>query len=208
MIIKARHHPVIDPFFTWYVKRAVKRHFYELNFINSFEDKGLPVLLIANHMSWWDGMWLRVFNERYLGRKFNFMMLEEQLRKHWYFQYIGGFSVQKGSRTVVESIVHAAELLGNNENLVLMFPQGEIRSMHTTTYNFDKGIEAILSRTKTKIQVLMTVNLVEFYSQKKPSLYSYTGELDQTVKTSKQVEVSYNEFYRYCIAAQQNIKDI
>ena len=63
MIIKARHHPVVDPFFTWYVKRTVKRHFHEIRFINRFEDKGWPVLLIANHMSWWDGMWLRVFNQ-------------------------------------------------------------------------------------------------------------------------------------------------
>jgi len=208
MIIKARHHPVIDPFFTWYVKRTVKRHFQEVNFINRFEDKGLPVLLIANHMSWWDGMWLRVFNEKYLGRKFNFMMLEDQLRKHWYFQYIGGFSVQKGSRTVVQSLEHAAWLLGNNDNLVLMFPQGEIQSMHTGTYHFDKGIEAILSRTKTEIQVLMTVNLVEYFSQKKPSLFSYTDELDQAVITHEQIEEAYNDFYRDCVTAQQNIKDI
>ncbi|MEE4257617.1 MAG: 1-acyl-sn-glycerol-3-phosphate acyltransferase [Bacteroidales bacterium] len=208
MIIKARHHPVVDPFFTWYVERTVKRHFHEIRFINRFEDRGWPVLLIANHMSWWDGMWLRVFNQRYLGRKFNFMILEEQLRKHWYFQYIGGFSVQKGSRSVLESLGHAAELLGNNENLVLMFPQGEIQSMHTGTFVFDKGIEAILKRTVKKVQVLMTVNLVEYYSQKKPSLFSYTRELDETVINHEHIERAYNEFYRQCISAQLKIKDI
>lgn len=208
MIIKARHHPFIDPFFTWYVKRAVKRHFHDVRFINYFEDRGLPVMLIANHMSWWDGMWLRMFNQAYLGRKFNFMMLEEQLRKHWYFQYIGGFSVQKGSRSVLESLGHAAELLGKNENLVLMFPQGKIQSMHTGKFVFDKGIESILTRTENEVQVLMTVNLVEFYSQKKPSLFSYTTEMDQTLSGHDQIEQAYNEFYRECISTQLNIKEI
>ena len=73
-----------------------------LNLLVDFNDRNLPVLLISNHISWWDGFWAMYINLKVLKRKFHFMMLEEQLRKYWFFNYTGGFSVNKKSKVFLK----------------------------------------------------------------------------------------------------------
>ena len=95
-------------------------------------------------------------------------MLEEQLKKNWFFQYTGGYSIKKSTRSVVESLNYTAELLENNKNLVLMFPQGKIQSMHRSEFVFEKGIERILklgyefaAKRNKKLTVVDKANVLE-----------------------------------------------
>ncbi len=129
-------------------------------------------------------------------------MLEEQLKKNWFFQYTGGFSIRKSDRTAVESLNYAAELLENKNNLVLMFPQGKLQSMHRRTFTFEKGIERILKRTNNEVELVFEVNLVDYFSQAKPSVYLnatvYSGEYSLNA-----IQEAYNAFYRECIQQQE-----
>jgi len=92
-MIKAKHHIIINTIFNWLTSFLLKRNFNSLQINSDFADNGNPILIIANHISWWDGFWILYLNKKVIHRKFHFMMLEEYLKKHWYFQYIGGFSV-------------------------------------------------------------------------------------------------------------------
>jgi 1-acyl-sn-glycerol-3-phosphate acyltransferase len=197
----------MDPFFRRYCRRKTLKHFDKLTFVGEVEEKALPILLIANHMSWWDGLWLNYINARLFKRKFNFMMLEEQLRKHWYFQYIGGFSVKKGSRTVVETMNHAAELLADRQNLVLMFPQGEIHSLYSSDFIFEKGIEHILSRLDGPVQIVFVANMVDYLSKPKPGLYVYLHEYRGEDHSTKALEKGYNRFYQESLNQQKQLKE-
>jgi len=129
-------------------------------------------------------------------------MLEEQLKKNWFFQYTGGFSVRKSTRSVVESLAYTAEILSDDKNLVLMFPQGKLQSMHRTGFVFEKGIEGIFKRLNNEIELVFEVNLVDYFSQAKPSVFlnatSYQGSL-----TLNLVEEAYNAFYQKCIDLQK-----
>lgn len=207
MIIRARHHPFMDPFFRRYSKRKTLKHFHKVTFLGEVKDNGLPILLIANHMSWWDGLWLNYTNACLFRRKFNFMMLEKQLRRHWYFQYIGGFSVKKGSRTVIDTLNHAAELLGNHDNMVLMFPQGEIQSMYNSQFRFENGIAKILTRVKNPIQVIFVANMVDYLSRPKPGLYVYLHEYWGEDRDTEALEKAYNTFYSDCINRQKQLRE-
>lgn len=202
VIIKAKHNAIIDPFFRWYVIWKMKRSFHEIVINSDVEDLGKPILLICNHTSWWDGIWALHLNQQKFQRKFHFMMLEEQLKKNWFFQYTGGFSVRKSDRSVVESLNYAADLLENKNNLVLMFPQGKIQSMHRTGFIFEKGIERILKRTKNEVELVFEVNLLDYFSQVKPSVYLnatvYNGEHSLTA-----IQEAYNAFFLECIHQQE-----
>ncbi len=206
MIIKAKHNAFLDPFFRWYVTWKMKRSFHEYSIHSDAEDEGKPILLVCNHTSWWDGIWALYLNRQLFGRKFHFMMLEEQLRKNWFFQYTGGFSVRKSTRSVVESLAYAAELLSHEKNLVLMFPQGKIQSMHRTEFVFEKGIENILKRVKNEVQLVFEVNLIDYFSEAKPSVFlhatNYTGVYSLGV-----IQEAYNAFYRQCVK-QQQLKEV
>jgi 1-acyl-sn-glycerol-3-phosphate acyltransferase len=208
MIIRARHHPVISPFFTRYAKRSIKKRFHRVVIQGEYRDKKLPLLLVANHMSWWDGLWLNYLNAKVFKRKFHFMMLEDQLRKHWYFRHAGGFSVKKGTRSVMETMAHAAELLSDSGSLVLMFPQGEIQSLYTVEFQFEKGIEYILSRTRGEVQLIFAANLIEYFSKPRPSLFTYLEEYSGNKNDTKEIESAYNRFYQACINKNRQMKEI
>ncbi len=202
MIIKAKHHFFIYPFFKYYTLRIIKRNFHAVKINGRYEDKDLPVLVVANHISWWDGFWLMYVNLKLLHRRFHFMMLEDQLRKHWYFNYSGGYSIRKKSRGIIESLRYSAELLQSPRNMVLMFPQGEFRSLYEQKAHFNKGIERILHYCKNNIQIIFVANLVDYFSHQKPVLFINIDEYQGESKKIKDIEMSYNDFYTKAISSQ------
>jgi len=195
LILKAKHNFIISPFFIWYTGLLIKRRFKPIIIIGDFNDNNLPILLISNHISWWDGFWIVYLNRKIFKRRFYFMMLEEQLRKFWFFNYAGGFSVKKGSRSIVESVKYSSELLSNSQNLVFMFPQGEIQSMHKQTFAFEKGVEKILRNMQNKLHIIFQVNLIDYFSNAKPGLFICFEEYKDEIFDIEIIENKFNEFY-------------
>lgn len=200
MIYKASHHPLVYPFFKWYALMKIKRHFHNVTATGDFIDKGLPILLISNHISWWDGFWAMYINLKLLHRKFFFMMSEEELRKHMFFNKTGGYSVRKGSRSVIETLDYTLELLHDKNNLVLVFPQGRIESVHKHTILFEKGMEHILKKVTWNIQIIFLVNLIDYLSNPQPRLYMYFHEYNASDSVDKNIQEEFNRFHSECIA--------
>jgi len=190
---------LIYPFFRLYAIWIINRHFGRVELENEFEDRDLPVLLLANHVSWWDGFFAMFFNVKVLKRKFHFMMLEEQLMKFSFFNQTGGYSIRKNSREVVESINYSAELLGDFRNMVLLFPQGKIESIYKTSFQFESGIGRIIEKTECKIHILFMANLIDYFSNRKPNLYIYISEYKNDKFDSRSIQDAYNMFYTHCI---------
>lgn len=207
MILRAKHNFIVYPFFKGYALWLIKRKFHQANIIGHFNDHKLPVLLIANHMSWWDGFWAMFLNLKILKRKFYFMMLEEQLRKFWFFNYTGGFSVNKKARSMIETLNYTAELLCDYGNMVLIFPQGEIQSMHLQSFQFEKGIQHILRGKEEKVQILFMANLVDYFSTPKPIINIYIQNYLDLSFNIADIQNCYNEFYNRCVEKQKRLKD-
>jgi hypothetical protein len=131
------------------------------------------------------------------------MMLEEQLKKHWYFNYTGGFSVNKSSKSIVETVQYSAELLSHPNNLVLMFPQGKIGSLHKRSIEFEKGVQKIIERTdRSQIQIIFLVNSIDYFINKKPILYHYVTEYKESDINYLSLEKNYNAFLNESIKHQ------
>ena len=201
MVLKARHHFFIYPFFKWYAGWIIHRHFGRVELKNEFDDQGLPVLLLANHVSWWDGFFAMQLNVKVLRRKFHFMMLDEQLKKFSFFNKTGGYSIRKKSRETIESINYTAELLREHGNMVLLFPQGKIESIYKTSFQFESGIGRIVEKTGCKIHILFMANLIDYFSSRKPGLYIYVSEYKSDKFDTKSIQDAYNLFYSNCIIA-------
>lgn len=206
MIIKAKHNPIIHQFFKLYTRWIIKQNFSSTHIVGEFEDRNLPILLISNHVSWWDGFWAFYLNINLFKRRFYFMMLEEQLRKYWYFNYSGGFSIKKKNRSSLESLNYAAELLADRNNAVLVFPQGAIFSQHNQLIRFEKGIERILKNKNQPLQIILLVNLTDYFSNKKPSLYQYIKEYNFKQSEIISIEEQYQAFYLKCIEYQSKFR--
>ena len=203
MILKAKHNAIIYPFFKWYIRFKIRRNFHAVKIKGEIADRNLPVLLITNHNSWWDGIWVEWVNQQVFRRKFYFMMLEEQLRKFWFFNFTGGFSVKKNSKSIIESLTYTRGLLTNRQNLVLMYPQGKIQSMHDIDFQFEKGIEHVLKRLDNPVQLIFMVSLIDYFSNPKPGLFLYLKEYAENDLSIKTIRLKFSEFYQNCIELQK-----
>ena len=179
----------------------MKKNFSNVTICGDFNNKKQAVLLICNHISWWDGIWALYANTKVFKRKYHFMMLEEQLKKNWFFNYTGGFSINKKSKSVIETLDYAAGLLSEKNNLVLLFPQGKIFSMFDRNLVFEKGVERIIRKARQPVQIMFMANLVEYGSNVKPNVTININEFSGE-KTIKTIESAYNRFYKHCIEKQ------
>jgi len=201
-VIKAGHTPFFVWFFSQYSKYGLNRHFNNVEFDCSLNTAGRPVLLIGNHFSWWDGFIAYRINDLFLRKKFHVMMLEEQLAPRMFLNKAGAFSIKRGSRSVVESLKYASSLLYEPENLVVVYPQGTITTLHRRPVRFEKGTERIINGTSEKLMILFYVALPDWFSEKKPGLTVRVVEYAATDKSAEALEEAYNRFLNECISKQ------
>lgn len=204
-MIKARHIPFYVKFFDWYIPRLLKKNFRETLIIEKPDiDKG-PVLLIGNHISWWDGFWGHYLNHQLFHKRIYVMMLEEQLTPRMFLNKVGAFSIQPNSKTVKESLDYTLNLLHNPDNMVLFYPQGKIQSIYEDQFVFSRGITYLLKNTHALLQFVFYACLVDYASHKKPSLYFYlknaTALKTESLST---LQKEYNDFYSACITKQKS----
>lgn len=204
-MIKAKHHLLVYSFFRWYAHVKMKSHFNSVKIEENIDVSNNAVLLIANHISWWDGFWCLFLSTTIFKKKFYFMMLEKELRKRWLFSYSGGFSVPHGGRSMLESINYTADILLDKKNLVLMFPQGKMHSMYNDQVKFQKGIEKIIEKTTVKPKLVFMVSMTEYFEHQKPDIYFHMKEFDNTDYSVAEIEKAYNSFYKTCITKHKNL---
>jgi 1-acyl-sn-glycerol-3-phosphate acyltransferase len=203
-MIKANHSFWGKLFFSIYSRVKLKKQFQKIHFKGEFEDRGLPVLILSNHFSWWDGFIQLQLNERFLKRRFHVIMLEEQLEKFMILNKAGAYSVQKSSRKIIESLQYTINLLSDNNNVVLLFPQGEIQSLYTQDFKFESGLEYILKNKQKDFQFIFNVNLVDYFSEKKPTLSVYFKNYDPQHPMNLQIiEHAFNGFANECKLQQK-----
>lgn len=205
MKLDVKHHFFLYPFFRWYSKTKLRRNFNRIELIGKVPPCDNAVVVISNHTSWWDGFWINYLNEKIFKRKFTFLMREDQLQKHWYFKYTGGIPIKKGTRSILDSLNYCARLLSNPNYLLTLFPQGEIQSIHKATFRFEKGIEWLLSHSQENVQVVFAANLVDYFSNSKPSLYIHYKEFKWQKKTISEIQQAYQTFYEHALDDQNNL---
>ncbi len=208
MIIKDRHNRLFLFFFQslfWVLSRF---HFRKVNIVNELNLGKGPVLLIANHFSWWDGFFAQKVNRKILKRRFHVMMLEEELKKRRFLSKTGAFSIRKGHRNALESIEYAAGIMNRDENMLLLFPQGRFQSTHRYPLRFYNGWGRILEQTNNTPQVIFMACLSDYFENRKPTVNIYlekafklNGESKKTPDAAK-IEDEYNEFLKRAIDLQ------
>lgn len=162
------------------------------------------LLVLGNHFSWWDGFILFRLNELYFHKRLHLMMLEDQLSKNSFLRYAGAYSINRQGRKIFESLNYTASLLENPENLVIIFPQGKIESMHAPYIRFEKGIKRIIDQYQKDIQILFSTALVDYCTHRKPTLHFYLKEYAyQPSYTLEDIEKAYNAHYQEALKSQQ-----
>lgn len=198
-MIEATHHPVLYPLFCRYVKRILKLRFRTMEFIGEWTDDGRPVLLVSNHISWWDGCWNLCFTHDILKRKYYFMAGEQQLARRPFMRRVGGFGIRPGSREALESLEYALSLLGTPAHAVLIYPQGKIISIYQRDIQFKKGVDYVLKHLDHPVRVILIAYFTETGKEKKTGAWGYFKTWDR--KPESTIQAAYQFFYAESLAA-------
>lgn len=177
-----------EKLFAIYNRNLLKRRFHSFS-VKNFEplksrNKKTPLIIYANHSSWWDGLVL--FEILKNGDFDSFVMMEEkQLKDLRFFRYLGAFSViRENFQEAVKSANYAVEIIksGNNKTL-LIFPQGEIRANDFRPIKFYNGLAYIVEKVNKCILVPCSIRY-EFLKEFKPEIFVRFGKLE-FVETKK-----------------------
>ncbi len=180
-MIQAQHHLWADFIFQPYLKRLFKRHFHTIQLLGALPEipSHLPLLLLPNHSTWWDGFFVYLLNKRVFQRTAYLMMLEAQLSKYRFFAKIGAYSIEpKHRQGIVESLEYTVELLNQGTPLVSVFPQGELLPWHTRPLGYKRGVEWILREYRKPVTVLPLAIRTEFLGEKRPSVFLLFGDVN------------------------------
>jgi len=164
---------LIFNYFSWYISNSVRKHYHHIKYDKIEFDPERSVLLIANHYSWWDGFLFFHLNKLFFKKKFHIMVLEETIIKHGFLKYVGSFSVSKNSRSMLETLKYAGNLLNDPQNLVVIFPQGKLYSNFINAINFEKGLDRIVGFSQQKFNYVFAASFTEGFSEPKPTVFIY-----------------------------------
>lgn len=203
-----KDHPIkaLKWFFIHIVEGYILRHFNKVTFIGDLKiDKQQSCLVLMNHYSFNDGAILHRLTRQVLHKNFKVMVVEAQLKAFLPLKYAGCFSINKKSRSVITSLNYAADLLKQPNNMLGIYPQGEVYSMHLNRIHFESGLSHILKKAEhTPFQVFFGVTLLDYLDGFKPHARVYLQEF-KGFYGLQQMEEAYNLFYQQCKVAQQKL---
>lgn len=201
-MIPARHTRFHTAFFRFYSKYLVKNNFRSVTFVDDPGPTGKALLIIGNHFSWYDGFFMNYYNNLVLKKKFHVMMLEEQLKGRMFLNKSGAFSINPGSRDIIESLRYSSQLLADPGNMLLMYPTGQIQSSYISSFSFMKGLDRILEGNDPEIRFYAC--LVDYFSERKAAAWIYFSDAPDNCQDTASLEKAYNDFYRACIPRQND----
>lgn len=187
----ARHQPVAEFLFRTYIFRLQKKYFNGFYIIGEKPvlDDTMPLLLLPNHNSWWDGFWVYLLNEKLFQRKLFMMMLEEQIQRYSFFSRVGAFGIAPNNpKDTLRSLKYSLEVLEKNENtpaLLCMYPVGEMLPWSTRQRPFKPGLEWILRQWNKGLQIGLLAMRPRFFDNQKADVFFHLKMIKTDSSASK-----------------------
>ncbi len=134
------------------------------------------------------------------------MVLEDTMHKVSFFKYLGGFSVAKNSREIIESLTYAANLLNDPQNMLVIFPQGKLYSNFVDSVKFEKGLYKIIELTGADHQYVLSATFTENFDHKKATANITFKALQKSdIKNAADLQHAYEKHYQQTRHKQNQI---
>lgn len=135
------------------------------------------VVMVANHVSWWDGFLLREVHRRCAPQiPLYTLMLEEQLRRFPFFRWMGAFGIAPGTAVSLRKAVRFIRERQRYDGALWLsfFPQGRIGPSWRKPLGFQPGLRLFAEALQPV--VLLPVGLhLESLNHPSPSAFVSVG---------------------------------
>lgn len=173
-MIPAKKIPLFDKGFELYLNPLLRRSFSGLLARGLQKPIANPVIFIANHSSWWDGLLFFFLNRTVWKHDIHMMMDEKGLVQYNFFRFLGAFSINRAKpKDILASLQYAEQLLNGGKSVVL-FPQGDEFHQEKRPLNFSAGITYLMERCPD-IPVIPLSFYYAFRRVQKPEVWVLQG---------------------------------
>lgn len=171
-MIRAKHSRIAESLYRIYIKKLLKKNFSRFILLNKIPDisESSGLIVTPNHFSWWDGFFAEFLMRKFTDRRLYILMLEEQLKKFWFFRFLGAFSIKQGSlKSIKESINYAKEISASALNYLVYYPQGRILNYGNRTSVLKKGLMSVAGNNN--VNILIVSFRIVYGTERKPDIY-------------------------------------
>lgn len=180
-------------FLTAWLSIVQRMCFSEMVVVGELPNNHASVLLVSNHISWWDGIWVMLLNLRHWKRDFKVLMLHRELEKRPFLSLTGAIPLYP-DRRMPQSVQIMEAILAANNSLLLIFPEGEIRPAAQSVHSFKTGL---IKRLHGKSgQLCFLYQAVEYANRVRPISFHFLKCLESGAAT--EIEGLYTEFVHSC----------
>jgi 1-acyl-sn-glycerol-3-phosphate acyltransferase len=166
--------------FAAYSEWLLKRNFHSVRVLgepNLDQFEGRPVVIYANHPSWWDPIVGLVLWRRLLRNRISYAPIDaSMLKKYGFFKRLGYFGVDKRSISGVRQFLKTGvSLLRRADTLLFFTPQGRFADVRETRPEFEAGLSHLAARSTEAVFIPMAVEFT-YWEEKRPEILVRFGE--------------------------------
>lgn len=172
--------PLLSRWFTSYSRRYLRRHFHSLRISLAGlppRDCELPLVVFANHASWWDPLlWLALKSEFFPSRLAFSPIDAEALTQYKILRRLGFFGVErKTGRGAIHFLRTAEKTLRRPGNILALTPQGRFADARERPVRFEIGLGRLATHVEGAVFLPMASEFV-FWEERLPEILVRFGE--------------------------------
>jgi hypothetical protein len=137
-------------FFSHYLHWYIGRHFHAMRLANSsrFPRVSGPLIVYANHASWWDPLAFIVISRYFLPAASHYAPMDAAALKHYGFlRKLGLFPLETGTRRGAAQFLRASkQILATPNSVLWVTPEGRFTDMRARPAIFRPGLAAVVAR--------------------------------------------------------------
>ncbi len=159
--------PLLHRWFTAYSVRYLRRHFHAVRLATDCRPalpNGRPVVLYANHASWWDPLVGMFLQDRLMaGRRLFAPIDATALERYRMFRRLGFFGVERGTRRGAAQFLRvSSRVLQEPDAILAVTPQGRFADVRERPVRFESGLGHLARRVPGACFLPMAVEYVHW----------------------------------------------
>lgn len=164
--------------FERYVRRLAQRHFAAVHLRRPADGAALPadlpILFVANHTNWWDGL-LAFLAGRALGTTFHVLMEARHLARYRFFLRVGALPLDRASAAGAYADLERAAATLVPGNGLWVFPQGARRPAGEPLTPLESGAAHLALRGRTPVRLTPVGLRYLFLGEQRPEAFIWVG---------------------------------
>jgi 1-acyl-sn-glycerol-3-phosphate acyltransferase len=165
--------------FSIYLRWYIRRHFHSLRVANAgrIPPQAEPLILFANHASWWDPLTAMILGQTLLPEREHYAPMETtSLERYGIFKPMGFFPVDGTAARGASQLLRAGhEVLSRPGSVLWITPESEFNDVRKRPVIFQPGLGALMSRSGRLTCVPIAIEYT-FWNERLPEILVNVGE--------------------------------